>query len=90
MLHKFCYNPARHKIGAVIRTDDSSRRFAILKLAIDKLLEIDEISLISVAIYHPIENSELRLKLIEEYGREKKRIEFVGINSGNFSSDILA
>lgn len=89
MPNKPCYNSARNKIGAIIRTTDSSDRFGIIQSAVDRLLEIDEISLIHIMLYKPAENSELRKKLIETYGKEKKRIEFTNINSGNFYSDLL-
>jgi len=89
MLNKFHYISARNKIGAIIRTTDSANRFEIIRSAIDNLLRIDEISLIFIMIYQPGENSELRKKLIGNYGMEKKRIEFINVSSGNFYSDLL-
>lgn len=89
MQSKFSYNPTRNKIGAIIRTTDSAERFGIIASAIDNLLKINEISLIHLILYKPEESSELRKKLIEKYGKEKKRIEFVNIHSGNFYSDLL-
>jgi hypothetical protein len=89
MSKKISYNSARNKIGAIIRTTDSAARFKIIESAVDNLLKLDEISLINILIYKPTENSELMTKLIEKYGREKKRIEFTPINSGNFYSDLI-
>lgn len=86
---KFNYIPARNKIGAIIRTTDSSDRFPIIESAVDKLLQINEISLIFIMIYKPEENSFLRKKLIKKYGQEKKRVEFISVTSGNFYSDLL-
>ena len=89
MLDKFRYNPARHKIGAVIRTTDSLNRYELIASAINNLLLIPEISLIHIAFYKPEENSELRKKLIEKFGSNKSRIIFMYAHSGNFHSDLL-
>jgi hypothetical protein len=89
MQNKFVYIPARNKIGAIIRTTDSVDRFSVIESAVDNLLNINEISLIFIMIYKPEDDSQLRKKLIEKYGKEKKRIEFMYVDSGNFHNDLL-
>jgi len=89
MPNKLSYIPARNKIGAIIRTTDSSDRFNIIESAVDNLLKIGEISLIHIMIHGPEQNSELIKKLIKKYGQEKNRIAFVTVDAGNFYSDLL-
>lgn len=89
MNQKFNYNPARHKLGAIIRTTDAVERFEIIQKATDNLMKIEEISLISIMIHNPQEESPLRSLLVKEYGKEQKRIAIISVNSGDFYSDLL-
>lgn len=89
MNQKFYYNPARHKIGAIIRATDSVDRFEIIQNAIENLLKIKAISLISIMIYKPQEENALRGLLIQKYGKEQKKISIVNVDSGDFYSDLL-
>lgn len=82
------YIPERHKIGAIMRTDDNLDRIDLLEKAIKQLLQIKKISLIHVMIYHPNENG-IWQKLIKLFGKERKRVQFERIYTGNFYNDLL-
>jgi hypothetical protein len=85
---KLKYIPARNKIGAIMRTNDNPGRIDILTQAIDKLFSLKEISLVYIMIYQAKEDG-IRQELIKRYGKEKKRIKFINVPSGNFYSDLL-
>lgn len=83
------YIPERHKVGAIIRTNDNIKRFELLKKAIYSLLRIDIISLVHIAIITEKERSQLKTKLIKEFGSERKRVQLKEINRGDFHTNIL-
>jgi len=83
------YIPERHKTGAILRTNDNKNRFLILKDAVDALLKIDSINLISIIISANENKSELREKLIEEFGTERKKVQIINLQAGDFYTDIL-
>ena len=83
------YIPGRHKVGAIIRTNDNKQRFSILKDALNSVLKIDSINLISIIITSDNRESELRRLLIDEFGSQRKRVEIALIHAGDFYTDIL-
>ncbi|MCD4762044.1 hypothetical protein K8R32_03740 [bacterium] len=83
------YIPERHNIGAIIRTDDNLSRRGLLRKAIKQLLSIERISLIHVMIHRPNEENGIWHKLIKTFGKEKKRVVFEKVYTGNFHNDLL-
>jgi hypothetical protein len=83
------YIPDRHKVGAILRTTDDIKRFPVLEQAVNALLTLKEISLVHIIIHKPKSNDGIRIKLIQSFGREKKRIQFESLDAGNFYSDVL-
>lgn len=83
------YIPDRHKVGAILRTTDDIKRFPVLEQAVNALLALEKISLIHIIIHKPKSEDSIRAKLIESFGKEKKRIQFESLDAGNFYSDVL-
>lgn len=86
---KECYNPNRHKVGAIMRTDDNIDRLPLLKDAINSLLKLPVIDLIHVLIYTAEDKGTFRNELVKEFGAERKRVTIQEVGVGCFYADIL-
>lgn len=83
------YIPERHKIGAIMRTDDNIKRLDLLEKAIKQLLELKVVSLIHVMIYQPKGEGKIWKELIKIFGKERKRVQLERVSVGNFYNDLL-
>ncbi len=83
------YIPTRHKIGVIIRIDDNIARLDLIKKAIEQLLTINKIDLIHVMIYKPNPENDIWNELIKLFGKERKKVQFERITTGNFYGDLL-
>ncbi len=84
------YIPERHKVGIIIRTNNKAHRFPILKEAINSILEIESIALISIIISSDNKDSELKELLIKSFGSLRKKVEISSTNLEDFYTDILS
>ena len=83
------YIPERHNVGAILRTVDELGQVSLSEKAINQLLSIKKISLIHVMIHLPKEENGIWQELIKIFGKERKRVQFERVNTGNFYSDLL-